>query len=129
MTDSYSNLSPSHLHLRHRRKRHIPALFDPAASERRTHVSLATRAPQAVPRAGSERRLAVGIGLRMLKLSAIVLAAGQGTRMKSPTPKMLHPLAGRPLIYYSVRAVLDAGASDVVVVVGHGADQVGGELP
>ncbi|HKQ67860.1 MAG TPA: NTP transferase domain-containing protein, partial [Polyangiaceae bacterium] len=60
----------------------------------------------------------------MLKLAAIILAAGQGTRMKSATPKMLHPLAGRPLIHYSVRAALDAGASDVVVVVGHGADQV-----
>lgn len=60
----------------------------------------------------------------MLKLAAIVLAAGQGTRMKSPVPKMLHPLAGRPLIYYAVRAVLDAGATDVVVVVGHGGDQV-----
>jgi bifunctional UDP-N-acetylglucosamine pyrophosphorylase / glucosamine-1-phosphate N-acetyltransferase len=60
----------------------------------------------------------------MLKLAAIVLAAGQGTRMKSPVPKMLHPLAGRPLIHYAVRAVLDAGASDVVVVVGHGGGQV-----
>jgi bifunctional UDP-N-acetylglucosamine pyrophosphorylase/glucosamine-1-phosphate N-acetyltransferase len=60
----------------------------------------------------------------MLKLAAIVLAAGQGTRMKSPLPKMLHPLAGRPLIYYSVRAALDAGASDVVVVVGHGGEKV-----
>jgi bifunctional UDP-N-acetylglucosamine pyrophosphorylase/glucosamine-1-phosphate N-acetyltransferase len=60
----------------------------------------------------------------MLKLAAIVLAAGQGTRMKSPLPKMLHLLAGRPLIYYAVRAALEAGASDVVVVVGHGGDQV-----
>jgi bifunctional UDP-N-acetylglucosamine pyrophosphorylase/glucosamine-1-phosphate N-acetyltransferase len=60
----------------------------------------------------------------MLKLAAIVLAAGQGTRMRSPVPKMLHLLAGRPLIHYAVRAVLDAGASDVVVVVGHGGDQV-----
>jgi bifunctional UDP-N-acetylglucosamine pyrophosphorylase/glucosamine-1-phosphate N-acetyltransferase len=60
----------------------------------------------------------------MLKLAAIVLAAGQGTRMKSPVPKMLHALAGRPLIYYAVRAAIDAGASDVVVVVGHGGDQV-----
>jgi bifunctional UDP-N-acetylglucosamine pyrophosphorylase/glucosamine-1-phosphate N-acetyltransferase len=60
----------------------------------------------------------------MLKLAAIVLAAGQGTRMKSPTPKMMHLLAGRPLIYYAVRAALDAGASDVVVVVGHGGEQV-----
>ena len=60
----------------------------------------------------------------MLKLAAIILAAGQGTRMKSSTPKVLHPLAGRPLIYYSVRAALDAGASDVVVVVGRGAKEV-----
>jgi bifunctional UDP-N-acetylglucosamine pyrophosphorylase/glucosamine-1-phosphate N-acetyltransferase len=60
----------------------------------------------------------------MVKLAAIILAAGQGTRMKSSTPKVLHPLAGRPLIYYSVRAALDAGASDVVVVVGRGAQEV-----
>ena len=60
----------------------------------------------------------------MHKLAAIVLAAGQGTRMKSSLPKVLHPLAGRPLIYYSVRAALDAGASDVVVVVGKGASEV-----
>jgi bifunctional UDP-N-acetylglucosamine pyrophosphorylase/glucosamine-1-phosphate N-acetyltransferase len=60
----------------------------------------------------------------MLKLAAIILAAGQGTRMKSSTPKVLHPIAGRPLIYYSVRAALDAGASDVVVVVGRGAQEV-----
>lgn len=60
----------------------------------------------------------------MLKLAAIILAAGQGTRMKSAIPKMLHRIAGRPLIHYSVRAALDAGSSDVVVVIGHGADEV-----
>jgi bifunctional UDP-N-acetylglucosamine pyrophosphorylase / glucosamine-1-phosphate N-acetyltransferase len=60
----------------------------------------------------------------MHKLAAIILAAGMGTRMKSAIPKMLHPLAGRPIIYYSVRAALEAGASDVVVVVGHGAERV-----
>jgi bifunctional UDP-N-acetylglucosamine pyrophosphorylase/glucosamine-1-phosphate N-acetyltransferase len=60
----------------------------------------------------------------MQKLSAIVLAAGLGTRMKSALPKMLHTVAGRPLIYYSVRAAIDAGASDVIVVVGHGAEKV-----
>ena len=60
----------------------------------------------------------------MHKLATILLAAGQGTRMKSSTPKMLHRLAGRPLIYYSVRAALDAGSSDVIVVVGHGAEAV-----
>jgi bifunctional UDP-N-acetylglucosamine pyrophosphorylase / glucosamine-1-phosphate N-acetyltransferase len=60
----------------------------------------------------------------MTNLAAIVLAAGQGTRMKSALPKVLHLLAGRPLIHYPVRAALDAGAGEVVVVVGHGGDQV-----
>ena len=57
----------------------------------------------------------------MHKLAAIVLAAGQGTRMKSSLPRCSTLSAGRPLIYYLVRAALDAGASDVVVVVGKGA--------
>ena len=49
-------------------------------------------------------------------LIAFVLAAGQGTRMKSRLPKILHPAAGRPLFHYSVRAAVDAGAERVVVV-------------
>lgn len=53
----------------------------------------------------------------MANLTAVVLAAGQGTRMKSPLNKVLHPIAGRPLVYYPVRAALDAGASRVIVVV------------
>jgi bifunctional UDP-N-acetylglucosamine pyrophosphorylase / glucosamine-1-phosphate N-acetyltransferase len=60
----------------------------------------------------------------MLSIAAIVLAAGQGTRMKSATPKVLHHVAGRPLIHYPVRAALEAGAKQVVVVVGRGADDV-----
>jgi bifunctional UDP-N-acetylglucosamine pyrophosphorylase/glucosamine-1-phosphate N-acetyltransferase len=56
--------------------------------------------------------------------TAIVLAAGQGTRMKSARPKMMHTLAGRPLVHYPVRAALDAGASEVVVVVGFGREHV-----
>jgi bifunctional UDP-N-acetylglucosamine pyrophosphorylase/glucosamine-1-phosphate N-acetyltransferase len=55
---------------------------------------------------------------------AIILAAGQGTRMKSATPKVLHPIAGRPLVHYPIRAALDAGCGEVVVVVGHGREQV-----
>jgi bifunctional UDP-N-acetylglucosamine pyrophosphorylase/glucosamine-1-phosphate N-acetyltransferase len=47
---------------------------------------------------------------------AIVLAAGQGTRMKSALPKVLHPLLGRPMVTYPVQAALDAGAAKVVVV-------------
>lgn len=47
---------------------------------------------------------------------AVVLAAGQGTRMKSALPKVLHPLAGRPLLEYPLRAAFDAGAERAVVV-------------
>ena len=52
----------------------------------------------------------------MPQLTAIVLAAGEGTRMKSKLPKVLHPLAGRPLAYYPVAAAVGAGADQVVVV-------------
>lgn len=52
----------------------------------------------------------------MSQLLAIVLAAGHGTRMKSSLSKVLHPACGRPLVYYPVRAALDAGANRVVVV-------------
>jgi bifunctional UDP-N-acetylglucosamine pyrophosphorylase/glucosamine-1-phosphate N-acetyltransferase len=57
-------------------------------------------------------------------LAAVVLAAGKGTRMKSRTAKVLHELGGRPLAWYPVKAALDAGASPVVVVVGHQAEAV-----
>ncbi len=65
---------------------------------------------------------------RLEKMSAIILAAGQGTRMKSATPKVLHTLAGRPLVHYPVRAALDAGCREVVVVVGHGRAEVAAYL-
>lgn len=58
------------------------------------------------------------------KTTAVVLAAGQGTRMKSALPKVLHAVAGRPLVHYPVRAALDAGCASVVVVVGHGREAV-----
>ena len=61
-------------------------------------------------------------------LAAIVLAAGQGTRMKSALPKVLHPVAGLPMVAWVVRAALASGASRVVVVVGHGREQVEAEL-
>ncbi|WP_437730640.1 bifunctional UDP-N-acetylglucosamine diphosphorylase/glucosamine-1-phosphate N-acetyltransferase GlmU [Sorangium sp. So ce1335] len=56
--------------------------------------------------------------------TAVVLAAGQGTRMKSARPKVLHELCGRPMVHYVVDAAIAAGASDVIVVVGHGRDEV-----
>jgi bifunctional UDP-N-acetylglucosamine pyrophosphorylase/glucosamine-1-phosphate N-acetyltransferase len=46
----------------------------------------------------------------------VILAAGQGTRMRSETPKLLHPLCGRPMIAWPVCAAREAGASKVVVV-------------
>ncbi len=46
----------------------------------------------------------------------VILAAGQGTRMRSQTPKLLHPLCGRPMIAWPVAAAREAGAAKVVVV-------------
>ncbi len=48
--------------------------------------------------------------------TVIVLAAGQGTRMRSTVPKMLHELCGRPLVAWPIAAALEAGAGTVVVV-------------
>jgi bifunctional UDP-N-acetylglucosamine pyrophosphorylase / glucosamine-1-phosphate N-acetyltransferase len=48
----------------------------------------------------------------------VVLAAGHGTRMNSPLPKVLHAICGRPMVAWPVRAALDAGAHRVVVVGG-----------
>ena len=57
-------------------------------------------------------------------LSVIVLAAGKGTRMKSQLPKVLQPLAGRPLLAHSLAGVAALKPAKTVVVVGHGAEQV-----
>ncbi len=58
------------------------------------------------------------------RLSAVVLAAGQGTRMRSQRPKPLHALCGRPLVQYVLDALVDVDAERAVVVVGHGGDVV-----
>ncbi|MBX3033032.1 MAG: bifunctional UDP-N-acetylglucosamine diphosphorylase/glucosamine-1-phosphate N-acetyltransferase GlmU [Bdellovibrionaceae bacterium] len=57
-------------------------------------------------------------------LTVIILAAGKGTRMKSPLPKVLHPVAGRPMLEKVVYAAKGAGARDIRLVVGHGATLV-----
>ncbi|MBK6854987.1 MAG: NTP transferase domain-containing protein [Microthrixaceae bacterium] len=57
-------------------------------------------------------------------LSAIVLAAGQGTRMRSSRPKPLHLLAGRAMLLYVLDALATSEVERVVVVVGHGAERV-----
>ncbi|MCT6823605.1 bifunctional UDP-N-acetylglucosamine diphosphorylase/glucosamine-1-phosphate N-acetyltransferase GlmU [Bartonella apis] len=55
---------------------------------------------------------------------SIILAAGEGTRMKSSLPKVLHKIAGLPLVCHVVRQVQLIGKSDIAVVVGRGADDV-----
>lgn len=57
-------------------------------------------------------------------LSVIILAAGKGTRMYSPLPKVLHPVAGIPMVSRVINAVNLAGAREVRVVVGYGAKLV-----
>jgi bifunctional UDP-N-acetylglucosamine pyrophosphorylase/glucosamine-1-phosphate N-acetyltransferase len=50
-------------------------------------------------------------------LTAVILAAGHGTRMRSRIPKVLHPICGRPMLDYVLDAVTEAGAKDVKVIV------------
>ncbi|NLN70998.1 MAG: bifunctional UDP-N-acetylglucosamine diphosphorylase/glucosamine-1-phosphate N-acetyltransferase GlmU [Chloroflexi bacterium] len=59
-----------------------------------------------------------------MTLASIILAAGAGTRMRSKLPKVLHPLAGKPLIWFALNAVLGLVDQPPLIVVGHGADVV-----
>ena len=56
--------------------------------------------------------------------AVVILAAGQGTRMRSDTHKVLHPIASRPLLMHLLESVDALGATRRVVVVGKGRDQV-----
>lgn len=60
-----------------------------------------------------------------MSLSLIVLAAGKGSRMNSDLPKVLHPLAGAPLLAHALHAAAELGPDRVVIVTGHGAEAVG----
>lgn len=59
-----------------------------------------------------------------MTIDAIILAAGQGTRMKSSLPKVLHPLMGRPILHYAIQAALTVAGKAPIVVIGHAAEQV-----
>ena len=59
-----------------------------------------------------------------MSATAIILAAGEGTRMKSARPKVVHEVLGRPMVQWVAEAARQAGAERLVVVVGNGADQV-----
>ena len=56
--------------------------------------------------------------------TSVILAAGMGTRMKSDIPKVLHKICGKPLCKWVIDASKEAGAGNIVTVIGHGADMV-----
>jgi len=64
-----------------------------------------------------------------MSLRAIVLAAGRGTRMRSDLPKVLFPVAGRPLLAWVLDAVAEVAPDETLVVVGYGAGRVQEALP
>ncbi|MBU5343014.1 bifunctional UDP-N-acetylglucosamine diphosphorylase/glucosamine-1-phosphate N-acetyltransferase GlmU [Caldifermentibacillus hisashii] len=64
----------------------------------------------------------------MSKKYVIVLAAGQGTRMKSKLYKVLHPVCGKPMVWHVIDELKQIGADQIITVVGHGADEVKNEL-
>ncbi|MGB8643965.1 MAG: bifunctional UDP-N-acetylglucosamine diphosphorylase/glucosamine-1-phosphate N-acetyltransferase GlmU [Anaerolineae bacterium] len=59
-----------------------------------------------------------------MSLAVVILAAGQGTRMNSKIPKVLHPVAGKPMVSYSVDVAQALGAHRFVLVVGHRSEQI-----
>jgi bifunctional UDP-N-acetylglucosamine pyrophosphorylase / glucosamine-1-phosphate N-acetyltransferase len=63
-----------------------------------------------------------------MNLATVILAAGQGTRMRSKLPKVLHPLGGQPMVMYAVNLSLELSDQLPVVVVGHGARLVQNQL-
>ncbi|MEX2126467.1 MAG: bifunctional UDP-N-acetylglucosamine diphosphorylase/glucosamine-1-phosphate N-acetyltransferase GlmU [Woeseia sp.] len=62
-------------------------------------------------------------------MSIVILAAGQGTRMRSPLPKVLQPLAGQPLLRHVIECAKAIGADDICVVYGHGGETVKAAFP
>jgi bifunctional UDP-N-acetylglucosamine pyrophosphorylase/glucosamine-1-phosphate N-acetyltransferase len=64
-----------------------------------------------------------------MSLSVVILAAGQGKRMKSALPKVLHAIAGKPMLAHVITAAQSLSPSQIVVIVGHGGEQVRGAFP
>lgn len=59
-----------------------------------------------------------------MKIASIILAAGQGTRMRSKLPKVLHPLVGKPMVWHALNAVNDLVDMKPLIVIGHGGEEV-----
>ena len=62
--------------------------------------------------------------MKIKDVAAIILAAGLGKRMKSHTPKVLHPVAGRPMLFYPVQVIKNLGLKKAIIIVGHKAEKV-----
>ena len=60
----------------------------------------------------------------MKNIGAIVLAGGKGTRMKSKMPKVLHPLCGKPMLFYPLELLKELKISPVCCVIGHGSEEI-----
>ena len=72
----------------------------------------------------SELQVLAHTVLEQQAIDVIIMAAGKGTRMKSPLPKVLHPLAGRPLLVHVLDTAQALQARSAVIVTGHGAIEV-----
>lgn len=59
-----------------------------------------------------------------MECTAVILAAGEGTRMKSADPKVIHPILGKPMVQYAIDAALPVTDQQPILVVGHQGDQV-----
>jgi len=59
-----------------------------------------------------------------MNLHVVILAAGQGTRMRSSLPKVLHPVAGKPMLGHVIDCARALSPERIHVVIGHGAEQV-----
>ena len=64
----------------------------------------------------------------MLTRYAVILAAGQGTRMKSKLYKVLHPVCGKPMVQHVVDQISKLNIEQIVTVTGHGAEEVKAQL-
>ncbi len=94
--------------------------------------------PGSIPGGGASKKAAIESRTRLESITkggvlsrldlVIVLAAGEGTRMKSTTPKVLHQIAGRSILAHVLSAVSDLDSKEVRVVVGSGKDEVVKEL-
>ncbi|QEA38331.1 UDP-N-acetylglucosamine diphosphorylase/glucosamine-1-phosphate N-acetyltransferase [Pistricoccus aurantiacus] len=60
----------------------------------------------------------------MMSLDVVILAAGQGTRMRSRRPKVLHPLAGKPMVRHVIDTAVTLDTNHLHLVIGHGGDQL-----